>query len=126
ELAAMRARFVVVTLDEGDAAADFLLEVPHGPGQRRAHEVLEALVVEVARAEVAGKQDRSQVVEHAGHDVPRREHEAPSGRLSEVARPAAQRLDNRGKGDQVDRRWLLRAHVRSSKSHVERYRSPLS
>ena len=38
----------------------------------------------------------------------------------EVARPAAQRLDNRRKRDEVERRRLLRAHARSSKSHVER------
>ena len=120
ELRAVVAGLVVVTLGEGDAAPDLLLEVAQRPGERGADEVVQALVVEVARAEVAGEEHRAQVLDDADDRVARGQHDAPAGELREPLRLLAQRVDHRGERDEVDGRRLRGAHFASSKSQVER------
>ena len=56
-------------VDERHAAADLLLEVAHGSGEGRPDEVFEALLVQVARAEVDGEQDRTEVIEDASNHI---------------------------------------------------------
>ncbi|MGC3998786.1 MAG: hypothetical protein QM767_15555 [Anaeromyxobacter sp.] len=106
-LEAMAAGVHVVPLGEGDAAPELLLQRPHGPGQRGADEVVQALVVEVAGAEVAREKDRAQVLHHPDHGLARRQRHLPAGGDGR-GRGLAQRLHHRRERHLVHRRPLLR------------------
>ncbi|MFT3915680.1 MAG: hypothetical protein QM704_16665 [Anaeromyxobacteraceae bacterium] len=108
ELGAVTAGVRVVPLGEGDAAADLRLERAQRAGERRADEVVEALVVEVARAEVAREQHGAEVLDHADHRVPRgQRHAAVGGEAGQPGRLAAQRLDDRRERPLLDALLLL-------------------
>src|SRR6266508_2736299 len=94
-LRAVIAGLVVVARAERDAAPDLILEVAHGARERRADEVVQALVVEVARPEVAGE-------------------------FRELLRVGAELVHDGGEGDEVDRGGLRAGHFASSKSQVDR------
>src|SRR5574341_896461 len=72
-LRAVIAGEVVVPLDESDRAPHLLLQRAHRALQRRAEEVVQALRPHVGRPEVAGEEDRSQILDDLDDRVARRE-----------------------------------------------------
>ena len=114
----------VVPVVERDAAPDLILERAQGARERRADEVVQALVVEVARPEVAGEEHRADILDELDHRLARRERHLAAGRERRPQRRvAAEPIDHRGERHGVHRRdpRLLRfAHFASSNSHVER------